>query len=286
MAFPILAAGTGPLSWASIENAKIGSFSLGGILSALIALVLCLLAVKLVTHLLRKLLQRSRLDERIRKYVLSAIKAVLYVITVIIVVDSLGVPITSLVALLSVCGLALSLAVEDVLGNVAGGLLILATKPFATGDFIEASGVTGTVAEIALHCTKLDTVDGRRVIMPNKGLSGSQLTNYSALGRRRIEHKVTASYDAPLAAVRAALLEAAAATPDILPEPAPAAQVESYGESSIEYSIRCWAGTEHYWDVYYTLLANVKEAFDRSGIEMTYNHLNIHIQNPPVEHGI
>lgn len=280
MNFPILAAGTGSLSWESIENAKIGSFSLGGILSALIALVLCLLAVRLVMRLLRKLLQRSHLDERIQKYVLSAIKAVLYVITIIIVVDSLGVSITSLVALLSVCGLAFSLAVEDVLGNVAGGLLILATKPFVTGDFIEAGGVTGTVAEIALHCTKLDTVDGRRVIMPNKGLSGSQLTNYSALGRRRIEHKVTASYDAPLAAVRAALLEAAAATPDILPELAPTAQAESYGDSSIEYSVRCWTDTEHYWDVYYALLANIKEAFDRNGIEMTYNHLNVHIQNP------
>lgn len=280
MTSPLFATSLSSLDWSSIANTKVGTFSINSILSALIALVLCLAGIRLIMHLLRKLLSRSHLDERIRRYVAGTVKALLYVVTVFIVADSLGVPITSLVALLSVCGLAISLAVEDVLGNVAGGLLILATKPFSIGDFVEASGVTGTVAEIALHCTKLDTVDGRRVILPNKALSGSQLINYSALGRRRIEHKVTASYDAPLDVVCAALLETAAATPNVLTDPAPTAQVESYGESSIEYSLRCWADTEHYWEVYYALLTAIKGSFDRHGIEMTYNHLNVHIQSP------
>ena len=279
-AVPDAAATGSTFSFKNLLSAGIGTITVENIISALILLILCLLVIRLTMHLLRKLLARSKLDERIRRYAESGVKALLYIVTGFIVMDSLGVSITSLVALLSVCGLALSLAVEGILGNMAGGLVILVTKPFAIGDFIEASGVSGTVAEITLNCTKLDTYDGRRVLLPNKELSASRLTNYSSLGRRRIEHRICVSYDAPLETVRTALLEAAAQTPSLLPDPAPTAQVEKYGESAIEYSIRCWAATEEYWTAYYDLLHKIKGTLDRNGAEMTYNHINVHIQEP------
>ena len=270
-------------AFSDILKTQIGSISLEKILSAAVTAVICLVVIRLVMRLADRLLSRTRLDERIRKYTLSALRCVLWVVAVISVVESLGIPTSSLVAMLSVVSLAFSLAAESVLSNMAGGLVILVNKPFNIGDFVESGNISGTVAEITLNYTKLDTVDGRRVLLPNKELSAGKIVNYTTLGRRRVEHKVTASYDdAPETVVRA-LLDAAAATGGILTDPAPAAQVESYGESAIEYSIRCWTKTEDYWPVYYALLAAVKTAFDGAGVTMTYNHLNVHLVNDQAE---
>ncbi|WP_243208526.1 mechanosensitive ion channel family protein [Oscillibacter hominis] len=258
-------------------GAQIGSLSIGRLISGIVTALVCLVAVRVLGKLAKKLLGRTRLDERIRRYVLSAVRVVLWIVTIIIVMESLDIPSTSLVALLSVTSLAFSLAAENVLSNMAGGLVILVNKPFNLGDFIEASGVSGTVAEITLNYTKLDTIDGRRVLMPNKELSASRLTNFTVLGRRRAEHRVTASYEDRPETVCEALLKAAAMTGHVLKEPAPSAQIESYGDSSIEYSLRCWAETEHYWAMYYDLLSNIKRAFDDAGVTMTYNHLNVHL---------
>ena len=270
-------------AFSDILKTQIGSLSLEKILSAIVTAVICLAVIRLVTRLAGRLRSHSRLDERIRKYTLSALRCVLWVVAVISVVESLGIPTSSLVAMLSVVSLAFSLAAESVLSNMAGGLVILGNKPFNIGDFVESGDISGTVAEITLNYTKLDTVDGRRVLLPNKELSAGKIVNYTTLGRRRVEHKVTASYDdAPETVVRA-LLDAAAATGGILADPAPAAQVEGYGESAIEYSIRCWTKAEDYWPVYYDLLAAVKTAFDSAGVTMTYNHLNVHLVNDQAE---
>ena len=257
---------------------QIKAFTVEKVLTALLMLLVCLLVIKLVTRLAKKLLDRAkRLDSRMRKYTMAALKVVLYVLTVLIVAQSLGIPTTSLVALFSVLSLAISLAVQDVLGNVAGGLVILFSKPFQIGDYIETDTVAGTVYAIDLTYTKLDTVDGQRVLMPNSTMADSKITNFTELGTRRMDLTVTASYDDAISAVRQALLAAVEATPNILEDPAPVAVVTNYGESAIEYHLRCWSKVDTYWDANYALLENIKTCFDKNGITMTYNHLNIHI---------
>ena len=169
----------------SILNQSIGKVALGDVLAAIVTLLLCMVVIRAVLKLTRKLLSRSRLDDRVQKYLASGIKLVLYVIAAIIVISSLGIDMTSLVALLSVASLGVTLAAEDVLANVAGGLVILSAHPFTIGDYIEASGTAGTVEEITLNYTKLVTPDGHLVMLPNKSLADSQMTNYTALGRRR-----------------------------------------------------------------------------------------------------
>ena len=139
-----------------------------------------------------------------RNTCLAGVKLILYIVTVLIVAESLNIPMTSLVALLSVGSLGVTLAAEDILGNVAGGLVILSSHPFSIGDYVEVSGVSGTVHEISLNHTKLVTPDGHLVMLPNKELASSQMTNYTVLGRRRVVQKVTASYDAPTETVKAA----------------------------------------------------------------------------------
>ena len=225
-----------------------GTLSASKILTAAAILVICLIIIRLLMKLIRRLVSQSKLDERVQRYVISGIRLVLYIVAGIITAECLEIDMTSLVALLSVGSLGITLAAEDILGNVAGGLVILSSHPFSIGDFIEADSTSGTVEEINLNHTKLVTPEGVLVMLPNKELASSKVSNYTLLGRRRVTRKVTASYDAP-----------------------------NYGDSSIEYTVYCWATPENYWDVHFALGERLRETFAAHGVEMTYDHLNVHI---------
>lgn len=261
-----------------IMQTTLGGYSLGHILSAILTLLICLVAVRLLLKLAKRLLDRSkRMNDRLRQIILTAIKVVLYILTGIITAGALGLNTSSLTALVSVLTLGVTLAAEDILGNVAGGLVILSSHPFNIGDEIEVSGTTGIVREITLNHTKIETFDGQFVMQPNKELSSSRVINYTAMGRRRVMRKITASYDAPTEQVKAACLEAVAATPNVLPSPAPVVYLTDYGSSAIEYSVRCWTETKDYWGAYFALNENLRDAFAAHNVEMTYDHLNVHI---------
>ena len=261
-----------------IMQTTLGGYSLGHILSAILTLLICLVAVRLLLKLAKRLLDRSkRMNDRLRQIILTAVKVVLYILTGIITAGALGLNTSSLTALVSVLTLGITLAAEDILGNVAGGLVILSSHPFNIGDEIEVSGTTGIVREITLNHTKIETFDGQFVMQPNKELSSSRVINYTAMGRRRVVRKITASYDAPTEQVKAACLEAVAATPNVLSSPAPAVYLTDYGSSAIEYSVRCWTETKDYWGAYFALNENLRDAFAAHNVEMTYDHLNVHI---------
>ena len=187
-----------------LNNLK--TFTVERVLQALVLLLVCLVVIRIILRLVNRVCSHPRFDPRIRRYLITTLKALLYVLTILIVADSLGIPMTSLVALFSVLGLAISLAVQDVLSNVAGGLVILFSKPFQVGDYIETDACTGTVVAIDLIHTKLDTYGGQRVMLPNKAVVAGKIINYSARGIRRVDHAVTASYDDATEAVRAACL--------------------------------------------------------------------------------
>ena len=261
---------------------SLGGYSLSHILSALLTLLVCLVAARLLLKLAKRLLHRVQpLYDRLRQIILTALKVVLYLLTGIITAEALGLNTSSLTALVSVLTLGVTLAAEDILGNVAGGLVILSSHPFNIDDEIEVSGTTGTVREITLNHTKLETADGHFIMQPNKELSSSRIVNYTALGRRRVVQRITASYDAPTDTVKAACLEAVAATPGTLEEPAPAVYLTDYGSSAIEYSVRCWTKAEDYWTAYFALNENLRTAFAAHGVEMTYDHLNVHVVSAP-----
>ena len=261
-----------------IMQTTLGGYSLGHILSAILTLLICLVAVRLLLKLAKRLLNRSkRMNDRLRQIILTAVKVVLYILTGLITAGALGLNTSSLTALVSVLTLGVTLAAEDILGNVAGGLVILSSHPFNIGDEIEVSGTTGIVREITLNHTKIETFDGQFVMQPNKELSSSRVINYTAMGRRRVVRKITASYDAPTEQVKAACLEAVAATPNVLPSPAPVVYLTDYGSSAIEYSVRCWTETKDYWGAYFALNENLRDAFAAHNVEMTYDHLNVHI---------
>lgn len=265
------------LGISNVENLDFGPLTLDSILVALFTLLLCLVAIKLVMTVFRKLLSKPTIDERFRRYTLGGVRIVLWIIALLIVADSLGIPVTSLVALLSVFSLAVSLAVQSVLSNIAGGIVIMLNKPFQEGDFVETSSGTGTVQDITLNYTYLITPDGHRVVVPNSTLSSDRIINYTTLGRRRVVVTVTASYDAPTDTVRKACMSAVARVDHVLSDPAPEVLLTNYGESSIEYTVRVWCPAAEYANVLFPLTEHLRSAFEEYGVEMTYNHLNVHI---------
>ena len=254
-----------------------GKLTVGRLLSALLLLLVCLAVVRLLLGMTRRLVGRAALDERIKRYILRGVRAFLYLLTALVMAGSLNIDVSSLIALVGVFGLAVSLAVQDVLGNVAGGMVLLFSKPFTLGDYVSTADGEGEVAEITLTHTKLDTPAGQRVMLPNSKLMAGQIVNYTVRGVRRADHAVSASYDGAPETVRSACLKALSRTPNILPDPAPQVVLTAYGESSIEYHVRFWAKTENYWDAHFRSLEEIHRAFAEDGVTMTYNHLNVHI---------
>ena len=254
------------------------SLGLSKIIPALITLVTCLLAVWLLTKLTDKLLGRSRkIDGTLGGFIRSAVRGVMWILTVIIVADALGIPTTSLVALVSVAGLALSLSVQNIMSNLFSGITLLITKPFVAGNFVDISGKTGVIKSMGLFYTVMDTVDNMVVNIPNSDVTAASVINYSAEELRRVDMKFSASYDDATEDVKAAILEAAAEDGRILGEPAPFVAISEYKGSSIEYVVRLWCKNTDYWDVYFGMNERVRSAFDRNGVSMTYEHMNVHI---------
>lgn len=256
----------------------IAGFTVEKVLTTVIAVAVCLLAMKVLLTLLDRALVRFRVDELLRKPVRSVCKAALFVFTAAVVLECLDIPSTSLVALLSVAGLALSLAMQGFLANVAGGLQLFVSKPFKLGDYIEAGGCSGKVVEITLVYTKLSSVDNKLLQLPNSTIVAGNIINYTSEELRQVELRVTASYNAPVEHVMATLTRLVGEHPLTLATPAPTIHVRAYQESSIEYLVRAWCANKDYWTVYYGLLDNLKPEFDRAGIEMTYPHINVHMR--------
>ena len=243
-----------------------------------IILVVGIFAIRIVGKLLKTTLEKSRLEKAAHSLITSLAGAAMYILLGLMVASSLGIDVTSIVALASVLTLALSLALQNMVSNILGGFTILYTQPFHSGDYVEIAGQSGTVQEINMSYTKLTTPDNKVISIPNSAVVAAQIVNYSAEDTRRVDVNVSASYTVPSQKVIDAL--ALAGTVDnVLLDPAPQAVVTGYGESAINYSLRVWVKTADYWDVYFLVNQRVKRIFDEQGVEMTYPHLNVHVHN-------
>lgn len=254
-----------------------GSLTLERLVPAVIILIAGIFIIKGLLRVFDRAIAHSRLEASLHSVLHSVLKIVLWAILAIIITETLGVNATSLVALLSVVSLAISLAVQGALSNIAGGIQILSAHPYTVGDFVELGDVSGTVTEIGMVYTRITTGDNKVISIPNSTISTSKIINYTALGKRRVDLKFTASYDAAVSDVQDALREAADRVNTVFPTPPVFARVSAYGDHTIEYTLRAWTPTESYWDSYYDIIENVKTVFDERGIEMTYPHLNIHM---------
>ena len=246
------------------------------VLSTVVILVLGILTVRIAMRLLTRALERSRLERAAHSLILSLCRVGLYLLLCLIAASNLGLDVSGIVALASVLTLALSLALQDMVSNIIGGFILLYTHPFHSGDFVEIAGQSGTVREINMTYTVLATFDNRVVSIPNSAVVAAQIVNYTSADSRRVEIDVSASYNAPTQKVLDALVQAGTVD-NVLLEPAPDAVITGYGDSAISYNLRIWVKPADYWDVYFLVMQRIKDIFDQQGIEMTYPHLNVHL---------
>ena len=254
-----------------------GMFTASSLISAAIALVVCILVIWIVMSILRKVVNKSKIAGSLGNFVLKLSKIAMEFAAILIVAGSLGFDVTALLAVFSLLGLAISLSVQNLLANLVSGVVLLLTKPMTDGDYIQSGDAEGVVKDVGLFYTELTTLDNKIVSVPNSELSAAKIINYTKEPNRRVDLTFTASYDCDVETVKAALAEAVGTVPQVLNDPEVFIHVSSFGNSSIEYTVRAWCRHEDYWDVYFAVIEAVPAAFKAHGVQMTYDHLNVHV---------
>jgi small conductance mechanosensitive channel len=248
------------------------------IFMAFAVLLIGLLIIKVIVTTTKKVLTKGAVDITLQKFLVNLLNWVLKILLFITVIAKLGVETTSFAAILAAAGLAVGLALQGSLANFAGGILIIIFKPIKIGDFIEAQGASGTVKEIEIFTTKLNTPDNKEIIIPNGALSNGNIINYSTEDKRRVDFTFGVGYGSDIKKTKEVIFGIMNSHPLILKEPAAAAvNVSELADSSINFFTRGWVKKEDYWTVKFDVLEQTKEALDAAGIDIPYPH-SVYIQ--------
>ncbi len=255
------------------------SISMGGKIIA--ALLISGIGIKLVQFLV-KAMTKSRvfksIDPTAQTFLKSVINIALKAIVFITAIGMLGVPLTSVTTVIASCGVAIGLALQGGLSNLAGGIIIIILKPFKIGDYIIEGGVEGTVEAIGIFYTTLLTGDNKRVIIPNGTLMNSTITAVNQMDTRRVDFTFSVSYSSDIDKVKKVIDYVIANTENILEDKKVDIFVSKHGESSVDFAVRVWTKTENYWSVYFDINEKMKKAFDAAGIEIPYPQMDVHVK--------
>lgn len=228
--------------------------------------------IKKARKAIKKVMTKIDYDESLQKFLLNLIGWTLKILLFLAILANLGVETTSFAAVLAAAGLAVGLALQGSLGNFAGGVLIMIFKPIKIGDLIEAQGEIGVVKEIEIFTTKLTGLSNREIIIPNGSLSNGNIINYTTEGTRRVDLVFGVGYDSDIKKTKEVLMSVLTSHTKVLKTPEPTVNVMELADSSINFAVRPWCNAEHYWDVYFGITENTKEALDAAGIEIPYPH--------------
>ncbi|RDY58765.1 mechanosensitive ion channel family protein [Flagellimonas nanhaiensis] len=243
---------------------------------AIIIFVVGLWVIRFINRIVRRFFDRKDYDETLETFLQSFISIALKVLLFVLVVTQLGVKTSSLVAMIGAAGLAIGLALQGSLANFAGGVLILIFKPFKIGDWISAQGVEGSVKEISIFSTKLNTFGNQVAIIPNGQLSNGSIVNYNMEDTRRDKFDIGIGYGSNIKEAKDILLKICADYPDILTDPAPEVYVGQLGDSSVNLTLRFWAKNEVFWASHFYVIEETKLRFDNAGIEIPFPQRVIH----------
>lgn len=253
----------------------VGQIILSKAIETIFIIVLGLIAVNVVASIVQKALVKSKLDVSLHKFVINIVKGFIYIVVLMSVCGVFGINTTSFVAVLGAAGAAIALALKDSLANIAGGILIIVTKPFKNGDFVDLGDTSGIVQEIDLFSTTLKTFDNQVISVPNGKITTSVVKNATCEATRRVDLVFSISYGDDFDKAKNTLLRLAQSNSSIFTDPEPFVGVASYGDSSINLDFRVWCATENYADVRYYITNNVKKYFDEDGISIPFPHLEI-----------
>ena len=240
-------------------------------------LVLGLVIIKIVRVIAQSATYKSKLDNAASTFVVSIITVVLYIALIIVLVSSLGFSTAGIIAAFSAVALAVALALKDSLASLANGVIIIFTKPFKKGDYVEINGMDGLVQDIRLFNTKILTYSNEEIIVPNSEVLGSKLINYSTMPLRRVVLAVPVPYASDIGEVRKIMLDCASAHPCVVSSPAPSVVLDAFGSSALKLSVRVWTLNENYWTVNNELKENLFNALREHGIEIPFDRLDVQL---------
>jgi small conductance mechanosensitive channel len=249
------------------------------IITALAIFYIGRMIAKSLTGFVRQMMRKSKTDEALVSFLSSITYTVLLIAVILAAVDQLGVNVTSLLAILSVAGLAVGLALKDSLSNFAAGVMILIFRPFKIGDFVTIGGTSGVVDEIGLFCVLMHTGDNQRIIIPNSAVYGNTITNTSALPTRRIDLVMGISYDDNIGTAKDIIAAVIASDDRVLADPEPVIAVAELADSSVNLVVRPWVNTADYWAVRFHLLETMKVKLEEGGISIPYPQQDVHMYN-------
>lgn len=246
--------------------------------TAIFIFLIGIIISKTIIKIFKKCLKRANVDTAAIVFICSILKVLLYVIIIIISLSILNIPMTSIIAVLSAAGLAVGLALQNSLSNLAGGFIILFSKPFKSGDFVETNSASGTVESISILYTKILTVDNKTIYIPNGKVADSQIINYSEQNKRRVDFEFGISYSDDLERAKEIITDLAQKHELILNEPEPPfVRLGVQAEDSLQIVVRVWTATENYWQVKFDFTEMVNDAFNEHNITIPFRQLDVHI---------
>lgn len=256
------------------------------ILAAILILLVGLRLARWGRRAVERLLSRTTIDQTLSRFTANATQIGLVMVTIVAVLGQVGVETASLIAVIGSAGLAIGLALQGSLSNLAAGVLLVLLRPFRVGDYIEAMGIAGIVEEIQLFMTLLVTTDNRSVIVPNSKLISDVIVNYSAKPQRRVDLVIGVSYDDDLDLVQRVLTEVLQAEERVLAEPEPVIGLLDFADNRINFVVRPWVNTPDYWPAYYSLKEAIKKRFDAEGIKIPFLPCDLHLLQAPPPPGV
>jgi small conductance mechanosensitive channel len=249
------------------------------IIKAVLTFAIGLWIIRIIRKGFGRFLNKRNIDESLKPFLKSLLYNTLLALLVLTSLSTLGIQMTSFVAIIGAAGLAIGLALQGTLQNFAGGVIILVLRPFKVGDFIEGGGLSGTIKEIQIFNTVMLTPDNKRIVIPNGGLSNEAITNYSSEDKRRVDMVFGIGYGDDIKKAKEILVELVKADDRVLAEPAYRVDVSSLGDSSVNFNVRPWVATTDYWNVYWDFQEKVKLEFDKQGISIPFPQRDVHIYN-------
>ena len=247
------------------------------IIAALVIFVIGRWVAKGLRGIARKVMNKRKIDPTVVNFACSLIYVTLLVFVILAAIGQLGVETTSFIAVIGAAGLAVGLALQGSLANFAAGFLLIIFRPFKVGDYVEAGGTAGVVEEVQVFTTKLKTPDNKLIIIPNSKITSDNITNYSAKETRRVDFTFGVSYGDDLDKVRSVLKEIIAADDRIMKDPEPVIVVSALADSSVNFTVRVWAATSEYWNIFFDLTEKAKKRFDAEGISIPFPQRDVHM---------
>ncbi len=246
---------------------------------ALVILVVGLWIVKAVMKRFKKGKLINKVNPAARGFFCSALDVVLKGVVIISACTYVGIPMASVVAVLGSAGVAIGLALQGGLSNIAGGVMLIVTRPFEIGDFVTVAGQDGTVEAVGIYYTTLVTPDNKKVVIPNGSVTSSAIVNYSSNGTRRLDFDFSVDYSSDIDTVKKILMDVAKSNSLVMKDPAPVVYLTEHADSAIKFALRVWVKGDDYWTVKFDTMEKVKHEFDKAGISIPFPQLDVHVNN-------